>query len=364
MNSTGNVGIGSVTDPQSLLELQDQKWMIFNAHANSSGILFHETGGKTASTIQYGGKIEYKEIEDALILGSYDNWVAKNALWINRQTGCIGIGENLWGTTYKLKVYGRALTTYSIWETSDIRFKENIEDLKDEPSLLTKLRGVSYKKNALALQNEVNTTNTSVSPTIAPPATNNVLSQKTDSVVLKTPIVPEREYGFIAQEVQAVLPNLVIQDEQGYLAINYTGLIPLLVESYKDLLARVEYLEDEITILKTNCCGEATNSDLKSAVISTGTNDNGLSAVNILKQNIPNPFTESTQIKYYLTANVTTAGIYIYNMNGTQLQRIELFQKGEGSVTINGGELKAGMYMYTLIADGKEVDTKKMILTD
>lgn len=344
--------------------MQDQKWMIFNAHANSSGILFHETGGKTASTIQYGGKIEYKEVEDALILGSYDNWIAKNALWINRQTGGIGIGDNLWGTTYKLKVYGRALTTYSIWETSDIRFKENIEDLKDEPSLLTKLRGVSYKKNALALQNEVNATNSSVSQNSDQPLTNDVLPQKTDSVILKTPKVPEREYGFIAQEVQEVLPNLVIQDEQGYLAINYTGLIPLLVESYKDLLERVEYLEEEITILKINCCGEATNSDLKSAVISKGTNDYGLSEVNILAQNIPNPFTESTQIKYYLTANVTTAGIYIYNMNGTQLKRIELYQKGDGSVTINGGELKAGMYIYSLIVDGQLIDTKRMVLTD
>jgi hypothetical protein len=31
--------------------------------------------------------------------------------------------------------------------------------------------------------------------------------------------------------------------------------------------------------------------------------------------------------------------------------------------TIEGHTLKAGMYLYTLIADGKEVDTKKMILT-
>jgi hypothetical protein len=33
------------------------------------------------------------------------------------------------------------------------------------------------------------------------------------------------------------------------------------------------------------------------------------------------------------------------------------------SVTIEGHTLKAGMYLYTLIADGKEVDTKRMILT-
>jgi len=32
-------------------------------------------------------------------------------------------------------------------------------------------------------------------------------------------------------------------------------------------------------------------------------------------------------------------------------------------LTISGSELNAGMYFYSLIADGKEVDTKKMILT-
>jgi hypothetical protein len=31
--------------------------------------------------------------------------------------------------------------------------------------------------------------------------------------------------------------------------------------------------------------------------------------------------------------------------------------------TIQGSEFQAGMYLYSLIADGKEVDTKRMILT-
>jgi len=34
------------------------------------------------------------------------------------------------------------------------------------------------------------------------------------------------------------------------------------------------------------------------------------------------------------------------------------------SITIKGSELNPGMYLYTLIVDGKEVDTKRMILTE
>jgi len=48
-------------------------------------------------------------------------------------------------------------------------------------------------------------------------------------------------------------------------------------------------------------------------------------------------------------------------MNGTQLKSIELHHLGDGSITINGGEFKAGMYLYALITDGQVIDTKRMI---
>ncbi len=51
-------------------------------------------------------------------------------------------------------------------------------------------------------------------------------------------------------------------------------------------------------------------------------------------------------------------------MNGLQIKRIQIAQKGMGSVNINASELRPGMYLYTLIADGKEIATKRMILTE
>ena len=49
--------------------------------------------------------------------------------------------------------------------------------------------------------------------------------------------------GLIAQEVQAVLPEAVIEDEDGYLAVGYGNMVGLLVESIKELTAKVEALE-------------------------------------------------------------------------------------------------------------------------
>jgi hypothetical protein len=37
--------------------------------------------------------------------------------------------------------------------------------------------------------------------------------------------------------------------------------------------------------------------------------------------------------------------------------------RGTGNITVQGSEFKAGMYLYALIADGKVIDTKRMILT-
>jgi len=54
----------------------------------------------------------------------------------------------------------------------------------------------------------------------------------------------------------------------------------------------------------------------------------------------------------------------IYNTSGQQLKSIPLNNKGYGSVTINGGEFDAGVYIYALIIDEQEIDTKKMILTE
>ncbi|MFV0606045.1 MAG: hypothetical protein ACK5NK_09415 [Niabella sp.] len=51
-------------------------------------------------------------------------------------------------------------------------------------------------------------------------------------------------------------------------------------------------------------------------------------------------------------------------MTGTQLKTINLNQKGSGSEVISGSEFTAGMYLYSLVCDGKLVDTKQMLLTE
>ena len=86
--------------------------------------------------------------------------------------------------------------------------------------------------------------------------------------------------------------------------------------------------------------------------------------VSKLHQNNPNPSSTSTQICFFVPDAIQQAMICIYDMNGTQLKCYQITERASGSITVYGNELKAGMYLYALITDGKEVDTKKMILTE
>ncbi len=84
----------------------------------------------------------------------------------------------------------------------------------------------------------------------------------------------------------------------------------------------------------------------------------------LLSQNQPNPFSEETLIEFYIPSQSMVSTVYIYDMQGNQIKSYDIPERGNSSITIHGSELNPGMYLYTLIVDGYEVDTKRMILTD
>ena len=56
--------------------------------------------------------------------------------------------------------------------------------------------------------------------------------------------------GVLAQEVESVLPHLVKKDEQGFLSVNYAGLVPYLIESVKEQQLQIDALKKENAELK------------------------------------------------------------------------------------------------------------------
>jgi hypothetical protein len=56
--------------------------------------------------------------------------------------------------------------------------------------------------------------------------------------------------------------------------------------------------------------------------------------------------------------------INLYDLQGKQVMSHSIYQNGIGEIIIPATELDPGIYIYNLIVDDYEVDSKKMILTD
>jgi len=195
--------------------------------------------------------------------------------------------------------------------------------------------------------------------------------------------------GFIAQDVEKVAQSIgydfsgvdAPEDGKGAYGLRYAEFVVPLVKAVQELSEQNERLieamkeqqdimkEQQDIIEKLNQKVEklenASVANLRSETEENKIVDLSDAVVKQCKlyQNAPNPFNQSTQIKYYLPQEVKTAYLCIYNLQGMQIKQILIPERGEGVQWILGSELSAGMYLYALIVDGKEVDTKRMILT-
>ena len=54
------------------------------------------------------------------------------------------------------------------------------------------------------------------------------------------------DVGVVAQEVQKILPEIVVERKNGYLGVDYKRIVPLLIESIKELKEEVEELKKKV----------------------------------------------------------------------------------------------------------------------
>lgn len=120
----------------------------------------------------------------------------------------LGIGTTNSGSCGKLEVIGTICAT-NFNSTSDIKFKTDIEPIKNPLELVNNMNGVYFKW----IENE------------------------------------NHSYGFIAQELEKVTPELI--GNGNYKTINYSGVIPILVESIKELQTQVEELKSQVQRLQS-----------------------------------------------------------------------------------------------------------------
>ena len=201
------------------------------------------------------------------------------------------------------------------------------------------------------------------------------------------------QYGFLAQEVETVFPELVkdvVQpvydgvDEQGnpkilegqsleFKSINYIGLIPVLTKAFQEQQAAIETYKADLEEQKAiNAEQQAINADLteklNNLMAKLDANDESPSTTapagveTSLGQNMPNPFGQATEITYTLASTVRDAKIQIYNMDGKLMADYQL-DKNANSIQLAANEYQPGVYIYVMLADGETIGTRRMIVS-
>ncbi|HVX26975.1 MAG TPA: tail fiber domain-containing protein, partial [Parafilimonas sp.] len=285
-------------------------------------------------------------------------------------TGSVGVTGSVSGVGYGMAAYGDLgsgiyatstsnyagyfagnVFTTGTYNSSDLKLKQNVKDVTSALDIIAQLHPKTYN-----FRNDGN--------------------YKLMNLPTGT------HYGLIAQDVEKVLPNIVKDSkfetgmskpptprdgnskESGtntqkptssetidFKAVNYTELIPLLIKGMQEQQQEIDALKQQVATLTGN-----TSSAASSAQVATLTSA-------ALFQNAPNPYKNNTTIQYNLPAKFSSAQIVVTDNSGKTLKQINISGAGKGSININASTLAAGTYNYSLMIDGRLIDTKQMVLT-
>lgn len=238
--------------------------------------------------------------------------------------------------------------TNGTYITSDSQFKTNVQPLNPMTDILNALNPVSYtflQSGNAAQMNFENTT----------------------------------QIGFIAQEVQQFLPQLVrsashpekidsagnlLHPSFNYESMNYTGLIPIMIKGFQEqhqrinqvleqnnqLAAQVQNLQNQLIDLAACLTEEfpgfcVTNSEMSIQTENVREKECWLSCS-------PNPFNEQTVIKLFLPENSRNGQLKLINMEGKTVREIDIVDRGEIEILMTRSNLTKGKYICVLYADG------------
>lgn len=337
---SGNVRIGAVNPTSTLSRAAGQSVTATETDSLASLNLLRGTNAGAGAYITFGDRKNVaigefyatKDIEDSNILGLYGSNGLKYITGTKEVFHYTAPGSATMSApfTFNCNVKGLSFLT-----SSDEGMKRDVEEISGLSSLLSEVSPISYR---LAEASEATKASAADEYQVLP------LSPDT-----------RLRYGFMAQEVKDILPDLVVEDETGSISIDYLGFIPILVDAYKTLETRVQEQEEIIARLSGSNARKAPT---------PGLDDILAEGKAVLLQNRPNPFRENTMIECVVPDGAAEAFICVYDLQGTQVNRLDVEERGNCSVTVDGSTLKPGMYVYALIVDGAEIDTKKMILTD
>ncbi|MDE6316519.1 MAG: tail fiber domain-containing protein [Muribaculaceae bacterium] len=233
-----------------------------------------------------------------------------------------GTGDMIYFFNVETKKYN-SIKVAHVHDVSDARSKRDIHSLSSGLSTLLQLRPVSYhwideEVSAMA------TDKSSITKIIA----------TTDK---------ERQYGFLAQEVEQVLPEIVRSDSTGGKSVNYLALIPLMVQSVQELYSEA-----------------ADNSAALDQLVNGRPSQSTANINNKIVGCSPNPTTGFVTISTQLEESVTEAKIAITGVDGS-IAKVLTVSHQAPTVTTDMSLFQQGVYIVSLYINDNQVDYCRLI---
>lgn len=240
------------------------------------------------------------------------------------------------GTGDQIVFYNSETSTFNsiqvanVYNYSDARAKENVKTLTTGLDAILNLRPVTYQWKK-----------SDATPLVA----NISIASETDSTMEAFgPSEENTQYGFLAQEVENVIPEAVKTDEDGHKMINYTAIIPMLVQAIQELQSTVELQEQKIQQLSTH-------SLLKGNAVTNKYKILGCT---------PNPTNGNVTISTQLDTEAKTAVLVIRSLTGTEEMRVNV-SNDSPSVNVNASTLSTGMHIVTLYVNDVVCDSARLV---
>jgi Chaperone of endosialidase len=185
--------------------------------------------GTPTEMLDVNGRVKIRSIGGSI--GTAGVWMANDAgnafgtngafFGLNNSTPGSEIAGIFIGGTWKMTMAGTTgntvlsgnITATAFVNSSDIRYKKNIQALENPINNLLKINGVRYDWRVSEFPEKQ-------------------FSEK-------------NQIGFIAQELEKVYPEMVFTDEKGFKSVDYARLTPVLVEAVKDLVLKNEALKNQ-----------------------------------------------------------------------------------------------------------------------
>ncbi len=213
---------------------------------------------------------------------------------------------------------------FSFNTLSDRKVKMGIEKIKKPMQKVMQIEGVTYQYDAAAFPNQK--------------------------------VIQGVQTGFIAQNIEKVIPDAVVMDQDGYKTVNYTKVVPLLVEAVKEQQHVIVELQEELA-------------EIKELISNLNTNQEGhsIGALPKDKQSIqqrlnvfPNPASNKLTFALNGATKSNSAKISLLSNSGELLDSFSVKQKGT-NVEYDISNLIPGVYYVSFQIDGQVVGTQQFI---